>query len=202
MTRGPARLAADAQLGVAGAALGAGARGGGRAGRSSSRRRARRGMPGRRGARRERQRDGRGGARRGHPDRATCYVDPLVFPVSVDGAFGRHCLDAIRELRARFGPDIHITGGMSNVSFGIPGRRLINDVFLRLAVEAGADSGIIDPIAIDVGRLADPRPRRRAVRARARRADGRRRRLPRVPAGLPGGGVRGVGAAPPARKAS
>jgi cobalamin-dependent methionine synthase I len=78
------------------------------------------------------------------------YVDPLVFPISVDGAFGEHCLSAIRQLRARFGPELHITGGMSNVSFGIPQRRLINDVFLVLAVEAGADSGIIDPIATDV----------------------------------------------------
>ena len=74
------------------------------------------------------------------------YVDPLVFPISVDGAFGDHCLDAIRELRRRHGPEIHITGGMSNVSFGLPTRRLINDVFLVLAIEAGADSGIIDPI--------------------------------------------------------
>jgi 5-methyltetrahydrofolate--homocysteine methyltransferase len=35
---------------------------------------------------------------------------------------------------------------MSNVSFGLPNRRLINDVFLVLAIEAGADSGIVDPI--------------------------------------------------------
>jgi 5-methyltetrahydrofolate--homocysteine methyltransferase len=74
------------------------------------------------------------------------YVDPLVFPISVDGAFGDHCLDAIRALRERYGPEIHITGGMSNVSFGLPNRRLINDAFLVLAIEAGADSGIIDPI--------------------------------------------------------
>lgn len=74
------------------------------------------------------------------------YVDPLVFPVAVDGDFGDHCLDAIRALRERYGPDIHITGGMSNVSFGLPNRRLINDVFLVLAIEAGADSGIVDPI--------------------------------------------------------
>jgi 5-methyltetrahydrofolate--homocysteine methyltransferase len=80
------------------------------------------------------------------------YVDPLVFPISVDGRFGEHCLDAIRELRARYGPEVHITGGLSNVSFGIPQRRLINDVFLVLAIEAGADSGIIDPIANDVER--------------------------------------------------
>jgi cobalamin-dependent methionine synthase I len=74
------------------------------------------------------------------------YVDPLVFPISVDGAFGHHVLDAIRQIRERYGPDIHITGGMSNVSFGIPTRRLINDAFLVMAIEAGADSGILDPL--------------------------------------------------------
>jgi cobalamin-dependent methionine synthase I len=84
------------------------------------------------------------------PDRL--YVDPLVFPIAVDGDFGDHCLDAIRELRRRHGPDIHITGGMSNVSFGLPNRRLINDVFLVLAIEAGADSGIVDPIVNPPGR--------------------------------------------------
>ena len=74
------------------------------------------------------------------------YVDPLVFPISVNDEFGNHCFKAIQILRARFGPEMHITGGFSNVSFGIPSRRLVNDVFLNLAVEAGADSGIIDPV--------------------------------------------------------
>lgn len=75
------------------------------------------------------------------------YVDPLVFPISVDSASGEHCLAAFRRLRERFGPEIHLTGGMSNVSFGLPGRRLVNDAFLLLAIEAGADSGILDPVA-------------------------------------------------------
>jgi 5-methyltetrahydrofolate--homocysteine methyltransferase len=78
------------------------------------------------------------------------YVDPLIFPISVDGAFGGHALDAMKALRGRFGPSIHITGGMSNVSFGVPARRILNDVFLRMAIDAGADSGIIDPIATSV----------------------------------------------------
>jgi 5-methyltetrahydrofolate--homocysteine methyltransferase len=81
------------------------------------------------------------------------YVDPLVFPISVDGEFGLHCLDAIRELRRRFGPEIHITGGMSNVSFGLPSRRILNHAFLLLAIEAGADSGIIDPISTNVSEV-------------------------------------------------
>ena len=89
------------------------------------------------------------------------YVDPLVFPISVDGDFGHHVLDAIRTIRANFGPEIHITGGMSNVSFGLPNRRLINDAFLALAIEAGADSGIVDPIQNDVqGLLAIDRTSR------------------------------------------
>lgn len=75
------------------------------------------------------------------------FIDPLIFPISVDKEFALHSLDAMRQLRARFGPGIHITGGFSNVSFGIPHRSAINDVFLRLAVAAGADSGIIDPVA-------------------------------------------------------
>ena len=75
------------------------------------------------------------------------YIDPLYFPISVDGAFGDHGLDAIRGLRERFGDGVHITGGFSNVSFGIPARKIVNDVFMILAVEAGADSGIINPVA-------------------------------------------------------
>ena len=77
---------------------------------------------------------------------ADLFVDPLVFPISVDGSFGLHTLDAIRTIRRRYGPEIHITGGMSNVSFGIPARKLMNTAFINLAVDAGADSGIIDPV--------------------------------------------------------
>lgn len=75
------------------------------------------------------------------------YIDALVFPISVDSQFGNHCLDAFRALREKYGPEIHITGGLSNVSFGLPMRRLINDVFINLALDSGADSGIVDPVA-------------------------------------------------------
>lgn len=80
------------------------------------------------------------------------FVDPLFFPIAVDSNYGRHALDAISRIRADFGDDIHIAGGMSNVSFGIPKRRLVNDVFLYLAIEAGADSGIVDPMTTSAGR--------------------------------------------------
>ncbi len=83
------------------------------------------------------------------------FVDPLVFPASVDKVFGRHCLDAIREIRKKYGTELHITGGVSNASFGIPGRKLINEVFLILAVEAGADGGIIDPVLSNPAEVFD-----------------------------------------------
>src|SRR5262249_15653156 len=81
------------------------------------------------------------------------YVDVLVFLISVDSQFGDHCFEPIRTLRANYSPEIHITGGLSNVSFGLPSRRLINDVFTLLAVEAGGDSGIIDLVASNLQKL-------------------------------------------------
>ncbi len=81
------------------------------------------------------------------------YVDALVFPISVDIQFGNHYLEAIRSLRGKYGNEIHLTGGLSNVSFGLPCRRLIGDTFMKLAAEAGVDSGIIDPVATDARRV-------------------------------------------------
>jgi len=86
-------------------------------------------------------------------DLSDMYVDPLMFPISVNTDSGNHVLDAIRHLRQTYGPEIHITGGFSNVSFGLPCRRLINDVFSILAIETGADSGIIDPVSSNPGEV-------------------------------------------------
>ncbi len=86
------------------------------------------------------------------PDRL--HVDLLVLPVAVDPEAGAGYLEAARQLRAEQDPRIRITGGLSNVSFGLPRRALLNDVFVTLAVDAGVDSGIVDPIAMDVGRIA------------------------------------------------
>jgi 5-methyltetrahydrofolate--homocysteine methyltransferase len=81
------------------------------------------------------------------------HVDPLVLPVAVEPEVGAWFLEAVRTLRATYGPEIHLTGGLSNVSFGLPLRKLLNDVFIDLAAEAGADSGIIDPVASDPRRI-------------------------------------------------
>jgi cobalamin-dependent methionine synthase I len=73
------------------------------------------------------------------------FLDPLVFPIGAGSDFGNHYLDAVRELRARY-PKVHIFGGHSNVSFGLPRRKLVNHTFVTLAVLAGCDSLMIDPV--------------------------------------------------------
>jgi len=82
------------------------------------------------------------------------FFDPLVLPVGVDPVQPGVTLAVIRELRRSHGEHVHITGGFSNVSFGMPQRRLLNEVFIRLALEAGADSGIVDPLVAGPARIA------------------------------------------------
>ncbi len=74
-----------------------------------------------------------------------CFLDALVFPIGAGPDFGNHYLDAVRELRTRY-PEIHIFGGHSNVSFGLPQRRILNHAFVCLSILAGCDSLMIDPI--------------------------------------------------------
>lgn len=77
------------------------------------------------------------------------FIDPLVFPVATDSNNAQAFLDAVSAIREQYGSEIHISGGFSNVSFGMPNRKLINLVFSCMAVEAGADSGIVDPLHIN-----------------------------------------------------
>jgi len=86
---------------------------------------------------------------------SAAYVDPLVFPVSVNPANGRGFLDAVAAVRREFGEEIHLTGGLSNVAFGLPKRRLVNDTFCYLALEEGLDGGIINPIETKPARVFD-----------------------------------------------
>ena len=76
---------------------------------------------------------------------ASIYVDPLVQPISVESNKGVMVLDAVRAIKAEF-PEVHITGGLSNISYGLPQRKIINRTFVSLMMVAGMDSAIIDPL--------------------------------------------------------
>jgi 5-methyltetrahydrofolate--homocysteine methyltransferase len=71
-------------------------------------------------------------------------VDPCFLPVSVDPSAGRSVTDAIGRIRVEW-PNVHIGGGCSNISFGLPKRRFINLALLCQAIWHGMDVGIIDP---------------------------------------------------------
>ena len=57
---------------------------------------------------------------------------------------GKAIMDAIAAIRAEW-PEIHIGGGLSNISFGLPKRRLVNLTALAQAIGAGMDAAITDP---------------------------------------------------------
>ena len=79
----------------------------------------------------------------GVPDEKV-YVDPLVMTIASNTDAGRATLDTIRAIHAEF-PQAHISLGLSNVSFGLPARSLVNRTFLTLAIAAGMDTAIVDP---------------------------------------------------------
>lgn len=73
------------------------------------------------------------------------YLDAIVRPVSVSPKDGTVALDTVRGIRQRI-PGVHTICGLSNVSFGLPGRRLLNRTFLCILMGAGLDSVILDPL--------------------------------------------------------
>lgn len=73
------------------------------------------------------------------------FIDPLVETLGANEESLLCFADVTREVKKRQ-PKIHITSGLSNISFGLPYRRMINMAFLVLAMQAGMDSAIIDPL--------------------------------------------------------
>jgi cobalamin-dependent methionine synthase I len=73
------------------------------------------------------------------------FLDPLVQTISADHTKGQMVLSTIGRIHAEI-PGVHIICGLSNISYGMPERFLINRTFLTLAVGAGLDAAIIDPL--------------------------------------------------------
>lgn len=77
------------------------------------------------------------------------HIDPLVemLCTSEDGIAMNE--EVISTIRAQY-PSIHITAAVSNISFNLPVRKLINIGFTVLAMKAGLDSAILDPTNRDL----------------------------------------------------
>jgi len=73
------------------------------------------------------------------------YVDPLVQPLSVNKDFGVEFLNSIAKIMTTF-QGIHTTCGLSNISFGLPNRKFLNQLFMVMAISMGLDGAIVNPL--------------------------------------------------------
>ncbi|ACL19880.1 dihydropteroate synthase DHPS [Desulfitobacterium hafniense DCB-2] len=81
------------------------------------------------------------------PDRI--HMDPLVIALSADNQSLLNFAETTRKIKELY-PTINVTSGLSNISFGMPLRKVVNQNFLTLAVFAGMNSAIMDPLDRDL----------------------------------------------------
>ena len=73
------------------------------------------------------------------------YVDPLVQPISTNDSYGMEFMNAVNAIMTEF-PGVHTICGLSNISYGLPERKLLNQAFMVMAICKGLDSAIINPL--------------------------------------------------------
>ena len=79
------------------------------------------------------------------------FIDPLVEMLCTtdDGEGAFMILDVIKHIR-KVRPKVHISGAISNISFNLPARRLVNQAFAILAIGAGMDAAVLDALNNDL----------------------------------------------------
>lgn len=82
-------------------------------------------------------------------DPSRIHIDPLVemLCTSEDGI--NMIIEVMKNIKAQY-PSVHVTGAASNVSFNLPARKFVNQAFVVLAMNAGLDSVILDPLNKDM----------------------------------------------------
>ena len=77
------------------------------------------------------------------------HIDPCVMALSTENHSFLNFKAEIEGIREIY-PDIHITSGLSNISFGLPARKLMNQNFMTLSMFVGMDSAVMDPTSRDM----------------------------------------------------
>jgi 5-methyltetrahydrofolate--homocysteine methyltransferase len=72
------------------------------------------------------------------------YFDPLVLALSTEPRNGIIFLETLRGIKENLG-EAKTVSGLSNISFGLPKRSILNQAFLLLALGCGMDAAILDP---------------------------------------------------------
>lgn len=73
------------------------------------------------------------------------FFDPLVLPISVDSRQGLITLRTLEQIKSRY-PKAGTFLGLSNISYGLPQRKVINRGFLLMAAYAGLDAVMMNPL--------------------------------------------------------
>ena len=73
------------------------------------------------------------------------FFDPLVLPISADGTQGKTTLETLAAIKSEF-PESKTVMGLSNISYGLPSRLTINGAFMNMAIYAGLDAAIVNPM--------------------------------------------------------
>jgi len=77
------------------------------------------------------------------------FLDPMVESIAVDTSHASLVVRCIRELKDAIAP-AKVVLSISGVSFGLPGRSVLNRAFLPMVALAGADAVIADPLDGDL----------------------------------------------------
>ena len=72
------------------------------------------------------------------------YFDPLVKPVSSVGSAGVEVLETIKLIKQNY-PKTHFMCGLSNISYGLPERKVLNRLFVAQTMAVGMDGYILNP---------------------------------------------------------
>lgn len=73
------------------------------------------------------------------------FFDPLVLPISVDTNQGLVTLKTIEQVKSRY-PLAKTVMGLSNISYGMPNRGMVNRAFMLMSAAVGLDAAILDPL--------------------------------------------------------
>ena len=81
-------------------------------------------------------------------DKKDIIFDPLALTISADAAAARKTLKAVSIIKNELG--CHTSLGVSNVSFGLPNRDIINSTFFALALGKGLSAAIMNPYSAEM----------------------------------------------------
>ncbi len=84
--------------------------------------------------------------------REDVVIDVLTFAIGAEANSGKDVLEAIRRIREELG--VNMTMGASNISFGMPDRPIINNVWVSMVISAGATALIVDAARVRPSVLA------------------------------------------------